>query len=101
MKIYIAGKVSGEPIAECTMKFGAAQKEIEAKGHEAVNPLAVVNDWKATWETAMRKCLKTLMDCDAIYLLDDFIDSPGARFEKEIALRLGMPIYHEYKRDFK
>jgi|GEM_PF-5636182 len=26
-KIYIAGKVSGEPIAQCSMKFGIAQKD--------------------------------------------------------------------------
>ena len=44
-KIYIAGKVSGEPIADCTLKFGTAQKEIETLGFEAVNPIAVVNDW--------------------------------------------------------
>jgi hypothetical protein len=35
--------VTGEPIAACTIKFGAAQKQIEALGFEAVNPLELVN----------------------------------------------------------
>jgi hypothetical protein len=43
-KIYIVGKVSGEPLAECTMKFATAQKEIESQGLIAINPLAVVGD---------------------------------------------------------
>lgn len=63
-KIYIAGKVTGEPLAECTMKFGEAQKHIEALGFMAVNPLEVVNDFHTTWENAMKKCIKALMDCD-------------------------------------
>ena len=40
-KIYIAGKVSGEKLAQCTMKFGTAQKFLEDKGYEVVNPGAL------------------------------------------------------------
>ena len=93
-KIYIAGKVSGEDLAQCTMKFGEAQKKIEARGFEAVNPLEVVGTWKISWEAAMKKCIKALMDCDAIYFLPCADRSPGAKFEKELALKLGIPITH-------
>lgn len=97
MKIYITGKVTGEPIAECTMKFGAAQKQLEALGHEAINPLAVVNDWQATWHDAMKLCIKTLMDADAVYILPCHEFSKGATLELQLAGFLNIPKYHNLK----
>lgn len=95
-KIYIAGKVTGLPIAEVTMKFGRAQKELEAQGYEVVNPLQVVSEqgdgWHTDWQTAMRLCIKALMDCDGIYLLEDFDQSKGARLEQRIARELEIEI---------
>lgn len=94
MKIYIAGKVTGEPIHKCTMKFGTAQLNIKNLGLEAVNPLAVVNDWQCDWHTAMKKCIKALMDCDAIVVLEDYNNSDGATLELELAKRLGIIIFY-------
>ena len=94
-KIYIAGKVTGLSIAECTMNFGTAQIAIEKLGHEAVNPLEVVNDWKCPWDLAMRKCIIALMDCDIILMLDNYTSSPGAKVELELAKALNMPIVYE------
>ncbi len=97
IKVYIAGKVTGEPVAECTMKFGVAQKEIEALGYEAVNPLEVVGSFNVTWEEAMRKCIKALMDCDAILLLPDASQSKGANVEMNLVYSLQMPFYNTTK----
>ena len=93
-KIYIAGKVSGEPLAECTMKFGTAQKQIESSGFEAINPLALVTDSSTPWETAMKICIKALMDCSAIVALDDWKNSKGANVELVLAKRLGIIIFY-------
>lgn len=90
-KIYIAGKVSGESLAECTMKFGRVQKMVEALGHEAVNPLELVTDFKTPWNKAMRMCIAKLVDCDAIVLIPDWSNSKGARIEYDISLHLEMP----------
>lgn len=95
MKIYIAGKVTGEPIHEVTMKFGNAQKEIEQKGHEAVNPLAVVNDWHKPWDEAMKLCIKALVYCEGIYFLPDWQESTGAKLEYFIAEALGISIVNK------
>lgn len=91
-KIYIAGKVSGIPIAECIMKFDAAQKQIEKMGHQAINPLAVVDNWNMEWLPAMRLCLKALLDCDAIYLIGDWFNSRGAIIELQLAQDLDIQV---------
>jgi len=92
-KIYIAGKVSGEPIAECTMKFGLAQKQIEDKGYIAINPLELVNDWKMDWKPAMKICITALFDCDAVLFLEDYTKSKGALIEFGLAKSLGLDRY--------
>lgn len=97
MKIYITGKVTGEQIAQVTIKFGTAQKSIEDLGHEAINPLAVVNDWHTPWDVAMRKCIAALMTADAIYALADSLDSPGATIELELARKCNINIYSSLK----
>ena len=94
-KIYIAGKVTGEPIAECTMNFGTAQIAIEKLGHQAVNPLEVINDWACPWDLAMRRCIAALMECDAILALDNCKQSEGATIELQLAHKLRMPIFYE------
>jgi hypothetical protein len=94
MKIYIAGKVTGEPVAQCTMKFGQAQKKIEKLGHEAINPLQVVNDWKTTWQPAMRQCITALMAADAVLFLSDYEQSTGALLEEFIARKLSIPCFY-------
>jgi hypothetical protein len=96
-KIYIAGKVSGESLAECTMKFGIVQKMIEALGHEAVNPLELVTDFKTPWNSAMRICIGKLTQCDAIVLIPDWSSSKGAIFEYEISQHLEMPNFRGTK----
>lgn len=93
-KIYIAGKVTGEPLIACTMKFGAAQKELEALGFEAINPLAVVGDFQSSWELAMKKCIKALVDCDAMVILPDWEESKGAKIERQLAWDLNITIFN-------
>lgn len=95
MKIYIAGKVTGEPIAECTMKFGLAQKQIELIGHMAINPLQIVNDWKTPWQTAMRMCITALMTADAVLFLPDAKYSKGALLEEFIAQSMGLKTFYQ------
>lgn len=96
-KIYIAGKVTGEPKHLTALKFAMAKKEIEALGFEAINPIEVVGDWNATWDVAMRKCILALMGCEAIVLLPDWVDSKGAKLENEIAKSFDMPIFNYSK----
>jgi hypothetical protein len=97
MKIYIAGKVSGENIAQCTIKFGQAQIEIEKLGHEAINPLQVVNNWHTPWQPAMRMCITALMTADAVYFLPDYRNSKGAMLELFISEMVDLPTIYNIK----
>lgn len=96
-RIYIAGKVTGLPLHEVTMKFGEAQKTIELLGFEAINPLALINDWKCDWSVAMKKCIKALLDCDAIVILPDWEQSKGAKIERQLAEDLDIQIFNYTK----
>ena len=96
-KIYIAGKVSGETQVECAMKFEAVQKQVEALGFQAINPLEVVGHWDTTWEEAMKKCIKSLLDCEGMVLLPDWEQSTGAQIERKIAEDLGITICNATK----
>lgn len=97
MKIYIAGKISGEDMAECAIKFEKAYKEIRSMGADAVNPLTVVDDPHAAWQDAMRKCVRAMMGCDAVFALPDYTDSKGAMIETDLALTMKIPVYHSLR----
>lgn len=92
-KIYIAGKIGDLPINEVRNKFRKAHKSIEAAGFDAISPLENGLPFESEWGQHMRKDISMLCECEAIFLLNDWIDSPGARFEVEISLRLGIPAY--------
>lgn len=90
-KIYIAGKVTGLDQQEVIDKFADMQRILEGFGFEVVNPIVVVGDWNASWETAMKRCIKALMDCDAIYLMECHSASSGALMELQLAINLEIP----------
>ena len=94
-KIYIAGKVTGEPPHKTALKFALAKRQIEKLGHEAVNPIEVVGDWECPWDLAMRKCIVALMACDMIFMLDDYKNSPGAKLELSLAEALEIHVLYE------
>jgi hypothetical protein len=90
MKIYIAGKITGEPMLSVVEKFKKKQLELEQQGFEVVNPVELVNNPEEQWEKAMKTCLTALMKCEAICLLPCFVDSKGALLEHMVAKSLGI-----------
>lgn len=92
--IYIAGKVSGLHYSEVVEKFSKRAQELSALGYSVFNPVEVVDE-SCDWEEAMKICLAHLPYCDFIDLLPDWQDSKGASFERECALKMGIPIYKE------
>ena len=91
-KIYIAGKVTGLSRIEVSHKFGKIEKQLMDEGYEVVNPLNVA-DPHDDWPTAMRKCIKVLMDCDEVYFMPCWKKSAGASVEYNLAVDLAIPFH--------
>ncbi|HOK13352.1 MAG TPA: DUF4406 domain-containing protein [Candidatus Kapabacteria bacterium] len=98
MKVYIAGKVSGEDTKECKEKFLQAEFALKRKGYEVVNPTKLVQS-STEWRQAMIECIRHLVVCDAIYMLNDWKASRGARLEHSIAQDLGLTIMYQNRAD--
>ena len=88
-KIYIAGPMTGLPEFNYPA-FHAAAAELRGQGHEVINPAENPVPACGSWAGYMRMALEELVQCDAIYLLPNWIGSKGARLESRIALDLGL-----------
>jgi hypothetical protein len=90
-KVYISGKVTGIKRDIAESKFNNASKFCIQLGLDPVSPLDIVPS-TADWKMAMKICITELLKCDAIYLMSDYEDSPGAMMEYQIAKTLGLQI---------
>lgn len=95
MKIYIAGKITGEPLPECKAKFAAAEARLRQLGAAPVNPFKLgLNDtW--TFEQCRPFNFKAISHCSAMFMLSDYVNSPGALAEIDEAQRRGLTIFYE------
>lgn len=93
-KIYIAGKITGEPWQQVVQKFADAKTYLQYIGYQAISPVDLVNDEEANWNDAMKICLRTLIECDAAYFLPCWGASKGACIEHYVALKLGLQIIY-------
>ena len=89
MKIYIAGKISGD--RNYFEKFEQAQDELEAQGHIVLNPAQLPEGMsKAEY---MRICF-AMIDCaDCVCLLPDWTQSEGAKLERQYFEYTGKRIF--------
>lgn len=95
MKIYISGKISGTNLTETRKRFAAVAKVMKRIGVEPVNPLENGLSEHDTWEAHIAKDIADLLKCKAIYMLQGWQDSKGARIEHYIATEIGLPIMYE------
>lgn len=91
-KIYISGPISGLPLETVYNNFTNAEVNLLEKGYKVVNPFNNGLPTTATWEEHMRADLKLLLDCDAIYMLEGWEKSRGARIEYALAVDLKMVV---------
>ncbi|MDO4728392.1 MAG: DUF4406 domain-containing protein [Bacteroidota bacterium] len=103
MKIYISGKISGLDIEQAQKNFDNAEQLISAIGLTPVNPLKNGLTLPHSWEQHLLKDIENLMDCDGILMLENWLDSKGARIENNIANEMGKVVLYEsfYTRDQK
>lgn len=101
MKIYISGKMRGLPENESRELFKTAEQYLTGLGHDVVNPWNSELEKDAScneWADYIMFDLNILKTCDAIYMLDNWEDSWGAKCEYAFACGRGMEIIYETKR---
>lgn len=89
MRVYISGPMTGYPEFNFPA-FRAAAARLRADGHEVEDPSAkgVIAGW--AWADYLRHDLRVLSDCEAIYTLEGWEQSKGARLEMHVAKELGL-----------
>lgn len=87
-KIYIAGKISG--FKNYKEKFSKAEKQLIAQGHICMNPAVLPEGFP--YKAYIPICIAMIDQCDSVYMLNNWEDSKGARFELEYAKVSGKEI---------
>ena len=106
MRVYISGKIGEEVLSEATrQKFAKAEAYLREWDFEVFNPTTSGLGLRAEelarengtdfYTEIMKLDLAELAWCDAIYMLTDWTDSPGAKREYAEACRLGLAIWYE------
>lgn len=92
MKIYISGAISKIPKKESDKKFNKAEKHLRKLGLTPVNPKTLDHTFNSDYGDFMRTDLQALLDCQAIFMLDNWKNSDGAKVELQVAKACGMQV---------
>lgn len=91
--IYLAGPVTKIGFKNAYERFMTAESFLKYY-YEVKNPIHYGFSIDKSWEDVMKCCIKDLLDCDAIILLEGWKDSKGACLEKFLAESLNIPVYY-------
>jgi hypothetical protein len=95
MKIYISGGMSGYPELNYP-EFDRVEEELKAQGYAVVNPATTGREARIPegltedelYSFYLKITLRAMLECDTIYLLEDWYKSNGANFEYATAIKL-------------
>ncbi|MBB6131354.1 DUF4406 domain-containing protein [Mucilaginibacter lappiensis] len=93
--VYISGKITGLPMQEVTDKFIKAEQYLYKAGfREIINPVFLDHSANKTedHDQYMKTDIKSMMDCNTIYVLPCWKDSKGAKIELQLAIQLNFNI---------
>ena len=95
MKIYISGPITGT--GDYMARFTKAEEDLRFDGFEPINPARVNSALPSstTYRQYMDMSMLMLSMCDAIYMLNGWEQSKGAREEFAEAVKSGKEIYFE------
>lgn len=93
-KVYIAGPMSGYEEFNFPAFNRAEELLRESYGYEhVVNPAKLHPTTDLPWVEFLKRDLRELIDCDAVFLLEGWEKSRGATFEAVVAYILGLRLY--------
>ena len=98
IRIYIAGPITD--IKDYNKpEFDKAEVFLLALRLEVVNPLKNGLPKEAPWVEHMKANIPNMLKCDAVYALNGWHNSKGARAEIQLAEVLDMPIFEQCEKD--
>lgn len=97
LKIYIAGKVTGEDWELTRLRFAVMEEKLKNVGVKTViNPFKLEISKDTPWDDAMEICICTLCkEANAIMMLDGWMNSKGARKEFHYAAQRSYRLFEE------
>jgi len=93
MKIYIAGKITGDK--NYKSKFKRAEKLLRSLGHSVMNPAWIAPSDDFTWADYMQISGMMQARCNAVYFLKDWEESEGAKIEFKRCHQLNQTAFFE------
>lgn len=93
-KIYISGPITGLDYEKAKATFDAAERRITKNGFIAVNPMNLLPNG-LPYKSYMMTDIIALIQCDAIFMLEGYENSEGAKLELHIAESLDMHVIYE------
>ena len=95
MKVYISGRMAGLPADRVQKHFAEAQEYLTAEGFIVMNPDCLRMCPGFDYDDYMFIDIAMLKRCDAIYMLEGWVESNGAKDELRIALEDGKKVMLE------
>lgn len=95
LKIYISGKIAHMDLDERRRAFKMAADYWQLKGYDVFNPFENGLSQDEDWRKHMRVDIRALVDCDAIYMLQGWELSKGAKLELDVASSCGIPVWFQ------
>ena len=93
-KVYLAGPITGRDWKKTKERFKRVEELLEAAGYDVSNPCEHQIE-NGTWGQYMRQGLKALLECDAIFVFEDWSESKGACIEYNLARSLSMGVIYQ------
>lgn len=98
MTIYISLPITGQDDKKVREKADLVKAALSRAGHKVVTPFEVYAGKNPVYKDHIAFDIRTLLDCDAIYLCDGWQFSQGCRLEAEAARIYKLQIMHERQR---
>lgn len=93
-RVYISLPISGRDVEAQKMRANEVKRLLEQQNYIAVTPFEINPEQKLRYSEYMGKDIATLLECDAVCLVDDWQNSKGCRAEYEVARIYDKEILH-------
>jgi len=98
-RVYISGPMTGLDNFN-KAAFESAAEHLKSLGFETVSPhdVIVAEKYKRKddpWDQFMRADIADIMTCDSVFMIHGWVNSKGAKIERDIASMMGLEILYE------